>query len=53
MHDLVIRGGTIVDGTGAPRYVADIAVDGGNGLAVVEEGSARYWWVSASRLIRS
>src|SRR5215470_15908505 len=29
MHDLIIHGGTIVDGTGAARYVADIAVDGG------------------------
>jgi N-acyl-D-aspartate/D-glutamate deacylase len=29
MHDLVIRGGTVVDGTGNERYVADIAVDGG------------------------
>ncbi len=29
MHDLVIRGGTIVDGTGAPSFVADIAVDSG------------------------
>jgi hypothetical protein len=28
MHDLVIRNGTIVDGTGAPRRVADIAVNG-------------------------
>jgi len=27
MHDLVIRGGTVVDGTGAARCVADIAVD--------------------------
>ena len=28
MHDLVIRGGTVVDGTGAAPFVADIAIDG-------------------------
>ncbi|MFD2780524.1 amidohydrolase family protein [Novosphingobium pokkalii] len=28
-YDLVIRGGTIVDGTGAAAYVGDIAVRGG------------------------
>jgi N-acyl-D-amino-acid deacylase len=27
MHDLVIRGGTVVDGTGVARRLADIAVD--------------------------
>ena len=29
MHELVIRGGTVVDGTGAPARAADVAVDGG------------------------
>ncbi len=29
MHDMVIRGGTIVDGTGAPAFTGDIAIDGG------------------------
>lgn len=28
-HDLVIRGGTVADGTGGPLRVADVAVDGG------------------------
>jgi N-acyl-D-amino-acid deacylase len=29
MHDLVIRGGTVVDGTGDAPRLADVAVDGG------------------------
>ena len=29
MHDLVIRRGTVVDGTGAPRREVDIAIDEG------------------------
>ena len=29
MHDSIIRGGTVVDGTGAPAFTADIAIDGG------------------------
>jgi N-acyl-D-aspartate/D-glutamate deacylase len=29
MHDLVIRNGTVVDGTGKARFAADVAIDGG------------------------
>ncbi|MFM5915462.1 MAG: N-acyl-D-amino-acid deacylase family protein, partial [Chakrabartia godavariana] len=29
MHDLVIRGGTVVDGSGGKPFVADVAVDNG------------------------
>ena len=33
-HDLVIRGATLVDGTGAPARIADVAVDDGLVTAV-------------------
>ena len=36
MYDLVIRGGTIVDGSGAAPYIADLAVSGG---LIVEIGT--------------
>ena len=29
MHELVVRGATVVDGTGAPAFTGDLAVDGG------------------------
>ena len=35
-HDLVVRGGTVVDGTGGDRRVADVAVDDGRISAVGE-----------------
>jgi N-acyl-D-aspartate/D-glutamate deacylase len=28
-HELIIRGGTVVDGTGSPARTADVAIDGG------------------------
>ncbi len=30
VYDVVIRGGTVIDGSGAPRYRADVAVSGGS-----------------------
>jgi N-acyl-D-aspartate/D-glutamate deacylase len=36
MHDLVVRGGTVVDGTGRERFEADVAVDDGVISAVGE-----------------
>ena len=33
-HDLVIRGGSVVDGTGAPARTADVAIDGGTITAI-------------------
>jgi N-acyl-D-amino-acid deacylase len=29
MHELIVRGGTLVDGTGAEPRIADVAIDGG------------------------
>ena len=40
MHDLVIRRGTVVDGTGAPRREVDIAIDGGLIIALESRASA-------------
>jgi N-acyl-D-aspartate/D-glutamate deacylase len=34
MHDLVVRGGTIVDGTGRERFEGDVAIDAGRIAAV-------------------
>jgi N-acyl-D-amino-acid deacylase len=33
-HDVVVRGGTVVDGTGAPARTADVAIDDGRITAV-------------------
>ena len=29
MHDIVIRGGTVIDGTGRPAFTGDVAIAGG------------------------
>jgi N-acyl-D-amino-acid deacylase len=42
MHDLIIRGGTVIDGSGANRVVADLAIDGETITAVgAVKGGAR------------
>lgn len=40
MYDLIIRRGTVVDGTGAPARVADIAVDGQRIVALSMNGES-------------
>src|SRR5438105_2703474 len=51
MIDLVIRGGTVVDGSGAPRRVADVAVAAGRISAVGAVGGRGRREVDASGLV--
>src|SRR5688500_17898861 len=46
--DIVIRGGTVVDGTGSPRRVADVAIQGDRIVFVGDATSAR---VTGTRII--
>lgn len=39
MHDIVIRNGRIIDGTGAAEFVGDIAIDSDRISAVVRTGT--------------
>ena len=39
MHELVVRNGTVVDGTGADRRSADVAIDGATVVAVEAPGT--------------
>ncbi|MCP5156250.1 MAG: amidohydrolase family protein [Ectothiorhodospiraceae bacterium] len=47
-HDLVIRNGIVVDGTGAPARRADVAVDGGRIVAVGEVEASGAHTIDAS-----
>ncbi|HVA68683.1 MAG TPA: amidohydrolase family protein [Candidatus Binataceae bacterium] len=48
MHDLVIRNGRIVDGTGAPAREGDIAIDGGKIVSVGGKSGAGRREINAS-----
>ena len=41
MHDIVIRGGTIVDGTGAAAATGDLAIDGDRIVATLRNGNTQ------------
>ena len=52
MHDLVIRGGTVVDGSGSDRRVADVAVDDGAITAIGDDvGNGRRSIDAEGRLV--
>jgi len=51
MHDLVIRNGRIVDGTGKPAFTGDVAIDGGVIAAVGPKAGAGRREIDASGML--
>ncbi len=51
MHDILIQGGTVVDGTGTPARQADVAVQGGRIAAVGHDLGAAHRVIDASGLL--
>ena len=51
MHDLVIRGGSVVDGSGRPARTADVAIDHGRIAAVGDDVGAGRRELSADGLL--
>jgi N-acyl-D-aspartate/D-glutamate deacylase len=52
-HDLVIRGGSIVDGSGAPRHTGDVAIDGDRLVQVGGRAGAGRREIAADGLVVS
>jgi N-acyl-D-aspartate/D-glutamate deacylase len=52
-HDIVIKGGTIVDGTGAEPFAADLAIDDGRITAIEKDAGAGHEVIDARGLIVS
>jgi N-acyl-D-aspartate/D-glutamate deacylase len=50
-YDLVIKNGTIIDGTGAPRYRADVAIAGGSIAEIGQVKDGAQQTIDASDLI--
>ncbi|MBV8888564.1 MAG: amidohydrolase family protein [Alphaproteobacteria bacterium] len=51
MHDIVIRGGTILDGTGAEAFTGDVAIDGDRLSVVGGKGGAAKRVIDADGLL--
>ncbi len=51
MHDLVIRNGKIVDGTGKPSFIGDVAIDGGKITSVGGKAGAGRREIDATGLL--
>jgi N-acyl-D-aspartate/D-glutamate deacylase len=51
VHDLLIRAGTVVDGSGAPAFTGDVAIDGGRIAAVGRVAGAAHRTLDADGLL--
>ena len=49
MHDIVKSGGTVRDGTGAPGFTGDVAIDGDKLVAAGGKAGPAGWVVDAGR----
>ena len=51
MHDLVVRNGKIVDGSGAPAFIGDVAIDDGVITSVGAKAGAARREIDATGLV--